>query len=483
MHDFPSAHRRLRLTAALLLLAAVIVALVWLWLERPDVPVARSSAASPAAQVAAGRAGAAGRDYGEPDSEAPDSSPQRYAQEYPSIHYSDSAPTGPIAALERRLASGDVKLTYDASGRGWLDSLLAALDVDPSSQVLVFSQTSLQSRRIRPSRPRAIYFNDDVYVAWVQQGPIEIGAVDPALGAVFYLVEQAPAAAPTFGRQGTRCLNCHDSYSLSGGGVPRFIVGSGYVGSAGELVSHEGWILVTDETPLESRWGGWYVTGHSGDQAHLGNMIIRSYDDFKRLDQLRVENLDKLDALFDTKPYLTDKSDIVALLVLEHQVNAENAITRASWDTRTLLDADGATPPGEKPSAATLAKVRTAIEPLVRTLLFADAATYSAPIEGSPKFADQFERRAVRDAHGRSLRDLELTTRLFKYPLSYTIYSREFDALPPVVKRAIYERIEQVLRGEDRSEPFAALDADERAAIREILVATKPDFASTVAQR
>ena len=211
--------------------------------------------------------------------------------------------------------------------------------------------------------------------------PIEIASLDPNLGPVFYLLEQTAAARPTFSAELGRCLSCHDSYSLTGGGVPRFIVGSGYTGTTGMLVSHEGWILISDRTPLKSRWGGWYVTGQHGDQVHLGNMVIKTLYDFDRLEELRVGNIDTLDGLFDVQPYLTNKSDIVALLVLQHQADVQNLITRVSYDARTAEDKR------EEPLDET-------IERLLRMMLFVDAVEYTAPISGEPKFVEQFERRA-----------------------------------------------------------------------------------------
>jgi hypothetical protein len=399
----------------------------------------------------------------------------RYDAEYPSIRYAQTEPTDRIAELRTSLASGAARLAFGAAGRGWLDPLLAALEIDPASQVLVFSRTSLQSRRIHPSTPRAIYFNDDVYVAWVRDGPIEIAATDPRLGVNYYLLEQTPAA-PAFEREFSRCLSCHDSYSLSGGGVPRFIVGSGYTGANGELVSHEGWILVTDRTPFKSRWGGWSVTGRHGAEVHLGNVIIRDLADFQRLEELRVGNIEALDGLFDVRPYRATTSDIVALLVLEHQVNAQNEIVRFSWDARTALAADA----GAAPSPATLERIEAAAEPLLETLLFVDAIDYTSPVSGSPQFVAQFAARAARDGQGRSLRDLDLVTRLFKYPLSYTIYSPSFDALPETAKALLYRRLAAILRGVDGGAAFAGIAAADRAAILDILTATKPDFASTL---
>jgi hypothetical protein len=391
----------------------------------------------------------------------------RYDAEYPTIPYLRAPRGDAVAALIERVERGEAKLDYRAP-RGYLDALLAALDIDPASQILVYSQTSLQSDLIGPRTPRAIYFNDDVYVAFVQNAPIEIAALDPSLGPVFYLLDQSAATRPRFSAELGRCLSCHDSYSLSGGGVPRFIVGSGYTGTMGQLVSHEGWILITDRTPLKSRWGGWYVTGRHGDQVHLGNMVIKSLDDFDRLEELRAGNRDALGGLFDVTPYLTDKSDIVALLVFQHQSDVQNLITRLAYDARTPAD-----------NQAEL--VAETVERLLRAMLFVDAVEYTAPISGDEGFVEQFARRAARDSQGRSLRDLDLTRRLFRYPLSFVIHSPAFDALPDAAQRVFYRRLNEVLDGTDTSEDFAHLTTEERTAILDILRATKPEFTAAVA--
>jgi hypothetical protein len=384
----------------------------------------------------------------------------RYETEYPAIPYTTGERTDRVAALIDRLEGGALDLQHD-SERGYLEALLEALQIDASSQMLVYSQTSLQSRLIDPKRPRAIYFDDDVYVGYVQGAPIEIAALDPRLGPVFYLLEQSPAE-PSFSVELGRCLSCHDSYSLTGGGVPRFIVGSGYTGTTGTLVSHEGWILTSDRTPLKSRWGGWYVTGQHGSQVHLGNMVIKSLADFERLEELRVGNVDTLDGLVDATPYLTNKSDIVALLVFQHQTGVQNLITRVSYDARSAAERR------EEPLEET-------VERLLRTMLFVDAVEYTEPISGDPQFVAQFGSRAVRDAQGRSLRDFDLTRRLFRHPLSYVIHSPAFDALPAEPKTLFYRRLNEVLTGADASEDFSHLSAADRTAILDILRATKPD--------
>ncbi len=405
----------------------------------------------------------------------------RYAAEYPVMDYAEAVLTDPVARLRERLAISAARLDF-AGERGYLDSLLTALEIDVESQVLVFSKTSLQIRGITPETPRAIFFNDSTYVAWTRGAPtIEIASMDPNLGPVFYTLEQNATADSPFERQLGRCLRCHDSYSLTGGGVPRFILGSGYIGTDGNLVSHEGWILTSERTPLRNRWGGWYVTGQHGDQAHLGNLIVRDVAQLQNLESLRVGNLANLDGLVDTDPYPARHSDIVALLVIEHQVAMQNLITRVNYDTRTALEAgttgDGLAADGISADGVAGGVVANIAEPLVRSMLFADAVELAGPIEGTSGFAEQFEARGVRDGAGRSLRELDLTRRVFRYPLSYLIHSEAFDAMPDVTRTYVYSRIDEIFSEEDANGDFGHLSLEDRAAVREILTDTKSEFA------
>jgi sugar lactone lactonase YvrE len=374
----------------------------------------------------------------------------RYDREYPAIGYSSAVPSDPVARLRRKIEAGDERLSFDPE-RGYLASLLEALRIPLSSQVLVFTRTSLQKGRISPRAPRAIYFGDDTYVAWVPGGPsIEISSVDPILGAVFYTLGQEERERPAIERETVLCLQCHDSHSLTGGGVPRHIMGSGIPDASGRLAFHEGWSLTTDETPLERRWGGWYVTGTHGSQRHMGNAFLEG--GATTVDFAAGANVTALDKLIDTGPYLGKHSDIVALLVLEHQVHVQNLITRVHWDTRS-----SPSPPIERLA-----------DPLARALLFLDQAPIESPIGGTSGFAADFVRRGPRDSKGRSLRDLDLERRLFRYPVSYLVYSESFDALPRPAREYLYRRIREALVSSE----------DGKAAI-EILQATKLDFAAS----
>lgn len=385
---------------------------------------------------------------------------------YRDVDYSGAPVDDAVARLQERLEAGDAELDFD-DRHGYLAAVLRALDIPPSSQTLVFTKTSFQVGRISPRTPRAIYFTDDAYVAWLQAGPaLEVSSVDPDLGATFYNLPQKKAAAPRFERQTFLCLRCHDSYSLTGGGVPRHLMGSAVPDTNGNPVSHEGWYITDDTTPIGNRWGGWYVTGTHGDQRHLGNLIVASPAEVASLDRDDGANVTDLTELIDVDPYLVKSSDIVALLVLEHQVHVQNVMTRAHYDVRAAL-AEGTEPDLEKN-----------VEPLVRALLLADEAPLEGKIAGTSTFAADFEARGPFDAEGRTLRKLNLETRLFEYPLSYLVYSRSFDALPEVAKSYVYRRLREELEREEGRSRIRDLQPETRSDILQILEATKPAFAS-----
>lgn len=389
------------------------------------------------------------------------------AAEHAAIAYSKTAPTDAVARLQASIETGETVLDFDKA-RGYLPALLRALDVPVSSQSLVFSRTSLQVDHIAPWTPRALYFNDHLYLGWVQDGPImEIASVDPKLGAVFYTVEQTDGDKPVITRQTRMCLQCHDSASATGG-VPGFIMRSTIVDRFGYPVRSEFGPTI-DSTPLAERWGGWYVTG-TIPAPHLGNAKtpalatemgnVQSY--LARMKLATSGTVTDLSSQFDTEPYLAKSSDAVALLVLAHQTYVHNLITALGYQALSAPD-------------DTL-RIDGAADRLVNALLFVREAELPGPVTGSSPFATEFAKHAVRDHRGRSLRDLQLNGRLFKFPLSYLIYSDSFDALPPRVKQYVYRRLRDVLNGKDTNPQFSRLSADDRTAIREILEDTKPDF-------
>jgi hypothetical protein len=404
----------------------------------------------------------------------------RYDAEYPGIGYSGVASHNAIARLQERLKRGEVQLEYKPP-RGYLDSVLHALGIDPSSQTLVYSKTSLQFDLIDASKPRAIYFDDDTYVAWIPGTRfLEITTMDEALGPVFYTFSNTSPAEIRIDRETSRCLTCHDTWGMTGGGVPKLLFLSTPVSREGESLTGQPGLDTTDQTPIRERWAGWFVTGQLGRQPHLGNLLVDSDADPARLEPFRRGSIESLQGLFDARPYLTDTSDVVALLVFEHQAYVGNLITRANFKSRTLLAKNGldpATTTSWEALAANLQKqIKPMAEPLLRALLFVDAARPEDEIRSGSGFDRWFQSKGPRDPSGRSLRDLDLRTRVFKHPLSYLIYSDGFNGLPPVVKDYVYMRLADVLNGRDSSPTFAHISTDERRTLREILAATKPDF-------
>jgi hypothetical protein len=383
-----------------------------------------------------------------------------------------------VSRLIDRLAAGRTSLRSDGD-HGYLRSVLRELQVPESSQVMVFSKTSLQRQRIGPKTPRAVYFNDDVYVGFCLRGDvIELSTADPQLGTAFYTLDQHDESAARITRQTDSCLVCHGSSQNHG--VPGHLVRSVFADRQGLPLLTAGSYRTDYTSPLRERWGGWYVTGTCGKQVHLGNLIADK-GRVEAEDNTRGVNVTDLHDRFTADLYPTPHSDIVALMVLEQQAEGHNRITRANLLTRAALD-DAAEMnkalgrPADYRSESTTSRIRNAGEPLVKYLLFSGEAKLTDRIVGTSGFARDFADRGPRDRHGRSLREFDLERRLFKYPLSYLIYSRSFDALPAPVKDYVLARLWDVLSGTDTSADFAHLSAADRRAIIEILCDTKSDL-------
>ena len=396
----------------------------------------------------------------------------------PPINYLNAPVNDPVARLQERLDRGELRLKYDRQ-HGYLESVLEALGIAPESQMLVFSKTSFQHTRISPRTPRALYFNDNVYIGWVQGGDVlEVSSVDPEQGAVFYLLDQQRSTKPTFERETHACLACHSSGRTQD--VPGHLVRSVYPRPDGMPLFNAGSFVSGHESPFQERWGGWYVTGTSGVMSHMGNVVVHDKSRPEQLDSGGT-NVEDLSDRFNTAPYLTPHSDIVALMVLEHQTQLHDRITAASYQTRIALDYEKGLNkafgrPLDHMSPTTQRRIDRPAEELLRYLLFVDETPLTDPVRGTSGYAEQFAARGPRDGKGRSLRDFDLKTRLFRYPCSYLIYSEAFDALPPQVKQYVYRRLREVLTGADQSPEFSHLSAEDRRAIFEILIETKTDL-------
>jgi hypothetical protein len=389
-----------------------------------------------------------------------------YDREWPLMGYGKQAPNDPYSQLMRKLAASGDKLPHDAAGRGYLDGLLQALDIDTSSQVLVFSKSSLKQRFIEAANPRSLFFTDEVYVGFVPgSNSVEIAAMDPLLGPVFFDVRQDPQAEEPFKQETTRCLRCHDSYSMTGDGVPRFMLSSVISGPDGNIVSHELSEITDMATPIEQRFGGWFVTGTSGKQIHLGNFLVTEASQLATRPWQGVINQTDLTQFVDLAKYPRQTSDIVALLVLQHQVDVQNRFVRLQYESRKLLDAN--------PSAETT-ELQALIQPVLAGLFMADEAPLADRVEGTSGYREWFEQRGP-IVDGKSLRQFDLQGRTFRYRLSYLIYSAAIDGFAEPVRNLLFRDIAAVLDGDTSLLPGFVLPADERAAIKAILQATKPE--------
>jgi len=386
------------------------------------------------------------------------------SREHPAIAYGAREGDNPVRRLSDALAAGRAHLDFDRdAGRGYLLSVLDALQIGVESQVLVFSETSNQAKYINPSHPRAIYFNDRVAVGWVPGTDLlEFAAHDAQQGVNFYTLTQQPAAKPRLTRE-TSCLLCHLTWDTLA--VPGFITLSTFPMSDDPNAYADG-VVVDDRTPLVERWGGWYVTGRLVPARHMGNLpVVRPAASLSKAappaPAPKLESVAPRLASAATYPSL--QSDVAALMVLNHQTHATNLLTWVGWETRVALA-------GGKP----FDRVDEAVRELADYFLFVDEAPIASPIAGASGFAEKFAAAGPRDASGRSLRQLDLASRLMRYPCSYLIYSEAFDALSAAARDRIYARMWQVLSGQDSDRRYAKLSADDRRAVIEILRATRP---------
>jgi hypothetical protein len=384
--------------------------------------------------------------------------------EHPAIRYLGPT-TDRVAILAQAVAHGERSLHRDPR-TGYLRAVLEALGVPVESQLLVFSKTGVQSRYTNPQNPRALYFNESVAVGYIAGAPVlELAAHDPQQGVVFYTIDQS-GVTPGFKRQ-TMCLSCHVSSSTLD--VPGFLSRSSTVGDDGTVMSQLGATNDVDHTTSHpDRWGGYYVTSEVDavgytTRGHLGNITFSPGGTSSS--QVFV---DWINSSPETRGYLSASSDNVALLVFDHQMHANNLLTRLNWESR-VASSDGR-------AVASDATLRGLIHELADYMLFVGEAPLPLTLTPRTGYAERLQSTIPKDHLGRSLGQLNVETRLLRYPCSYMIYSDAFDGLPPAVKTAVYRRMLDILSGNDTRAAYTRLKADDRRAILEILRDTKTDF-------
>lgn len=385
----------------------------------------------------------------------------------------DATASNAVEALQRRLDSGALKLAWSDDGKSYVPDLLKALRIPSDSQLLVFSASSLQYDRINPETPRAIYYQDDIALGMVQNGrAIELIVSDRNSGVAFYTMNVVQAEKPRFERQTSVCIACHGYTSRW---APGLMVGNLDTGPNGQVLNSDParlFRLTDDRSPYDQRYGGWYITGSTGAMKHRGNVVI-SPDDPMTLPP-GGQNILSLADRINLQHYLSPGSDIVSMLTFEHQSGATNLIARVNAQYAGLNNQS--LPPDRR---ATQGDLDASIEELVRYLTFVDQTPLPSQVQGSSSFTETFAKQGPRDGQGRSLRDFDLRTRVFRYPLSYMVYSQAFDNLNPAAKERVWRRLYDLLSGNDRSPDAPHIDPGGGSAAIAILAATRqglPDY-------
>ena len=389
--------------------------------------------------------------------------PQYHEIDQPPHSYRQRVPQDRFTRLKDDFESGRIALDR-SSEKAFVLSALRALGIPAASQMLVFSTTSLQLSLISPANPRALYFNEDVYLGYVPDGRIEIVSLDPELGSIFYIFDIPTETKPLRLERSERCMNCHASEDA--GHVPGLVIKSVVPGPTGGSLTAYRQAQTGHGIPFEQRFGGWHVTGRHGITNHWGNLTGR----FVNEDIVRISN--PPGARFNWAKYPVATSDILPQLLLEHQAGFVNRVVEASYRARTALHANGG-----KLSDAQAKELDGQAERITRYVLFADEAPLPpGGVEGDAAYKADFLRTRRATAEGISLKDLDLRTRLFKHRCSYMIYSPVFSGLTSAMKQRVYQRLGKALSLETPDKDYAYLPAPEKQSIRGILKATLADL-------
>lgn len=342
---------------------------------------------------------------------------------------------------------------------------LKIFNVPVTSQMIVYSATSRQ-RIISPYRPRALYFNEDLYIGFVPGGQIEVASVDPAAGPVFHIFDFPRGERAGFQPdRSTRCMECHaghDNHQL-----PKLVMDSVIVNDQGGSLETWRTVKFGHEVPLSERFGSWHLTGGHHLTSHHGNT----------LGQLSGGRLSVREnppgKLFDLAHYPLPTSDILPQLLHDHQAGFHNLLTEAVYRQRELLAAGKGSL-----TAADEKELDILAGNIADYVLFKDEAKLpAAGITGDPAYVTDFRANRRTVTGGYSLKDFDLKTRLFRYRCSYMIYSQHWTELDPAIKARCWSRLKALLHERDPGHA-AWLPANERDAIRKLLASTLTDAPS-----
>jgi hypothetical protein len=292
-----------------------------------------------------------------------------------------------------------VRLRFEGKG-GYLASILEALRVPIESQTMVFSKTSLQSHWISPENPRAMYYSDDVSVAFIRNAPLlELAALDPKQGVIFYAIEQRAAERPNIARSDS-CLSCHESRNTLD--VPGLLLRSMGAASGGQTIPQLANYISDHRSPFEERWGGWFITGKAGSVRHLGNLTFTENDNVSKA-LASQKPIDSLAGKFDPEGYPSPHSDVAAVLVLNHQARMTNLLTRVGWETRVALDQQAKRPQDKAVAANAERLIAADARELADYMLFVDEKPLTGKFESTSGFPAKFAAMGPRERQDRVL--------------------------------------------------------------------------------
>jgi hypothetical protein len=359
-------------------------------------------------------------------------------------------------------------------------AVLKELKIPESSQTLVFSKTSLQKTMISPWNPRALYFNDECYAGWVPGGMMEFAMIDPVLGPIFYLLDfhRPDRARPKLDRP-QNCLDCHGSNMTNR--LPGLMIRSVFPDKEGGVLFQAGTSLIDHTSPIDTRWGGWFVTGNHGSATHRGNAFASELRGNVTLDTTQSANQQSLEHFFTIKNYPRGTSDIVSLMVLEHQIMMSGRLTEASYDIRAAivrqkaLRAELGDPPTDELVGTAKIIAESHATKVLDALLFKDEAELPlGGIQGHPDFQRDFRASHPSTPDGQSLAEFHLGNRLFRHRCSYLIYSRQWTALPGPFQNLLMEKLHSILKASEPPPEYRYLSKEERGNILNILCCTMP---------
>jgi hypothetical protein len=377
----------------------------------------------------------------------------------PAVDYFAVSVDDPVSRLQEQIRKGAVTLRSDQQ-HGYLRSVLKHLEVPLESQLLVFSKTARAPNLVSPRTPRAVFFNDTVSVAWIPEASeLELTAVDPARGVNFYALPQPDSESsgerPVVFARRNRCLACHSGRSSLE--VPGLLLRGFQTDRTGKMLY--GFSRITHDTTYDRRWGGWFVTASPPGLIHRGNLIGEPENERHKKDPGFLSSLEHLNERVDLSGWPAQTSDFVAHLVLSHQAHGTNLLIRVGMEARLNRHSD-------------------AQDRLVRYLVFADEpelniSSADAIALRKTAYARWFQTRGTIDGSPGSLREFDLTRRLFRNRLSYLMNTPLFDGLPEATRNKLLTRIWHGLTKEQPEEAFRHLGAEERKRIVAIVRAQK----------